>query len=132
MTTETQIEKRGPAACEKVEPNACDATYLPEVDIREDNNGVEVVADMPGVDKSGVEVTVENGVLSIAAEAREEAPEGYTPARREFRVGRYRRDFTLSDQIDASAIKAHVADGVVTVSLPKRVEAKPHKIEVTS
>lgn len=106
------------------------STLVPDVDIYEDGDRIHLLADMPGVDPASIEVTVENAVLTIQGQARVEAPEGYELAGQEYAVGRFRRDFTLSDAVDTGAVKARVRHGVLELTIPKREEMKVRKIEI--
>ena len=105
--------------------------YVPRVDVRETAEGFAVVADLPGVDEKSVEATVQNRVLTIEGWARCEKPAGQELLGQEFGCGRYRRDFTLSDAVDADRIQARVKHGVLTVTIPKKEEVKARKIQVT-
>ena len=105
--------------------------YVPRVDVRETAEGFAVVADLPGVDEKSVEATVQNRVLTIEGWAQSAEPAGQEPLGREFAGGRYRRDFTLSDAVDADRIQARVKHGVLTVTIPKKEEVKARKIQVT-
>lgn len=107
-------------------------TFLPDVDVTESSEQLKLMADMPGVDKSSVEVLIENNKLSIAGEPVFEPPEGGLEAGREFTLGRYYREFTLSSDIDTGAVKASVRNGVLEVTLPKKEEVKKRMIEIKS
>jgi len=101
----------------------------PRVDVYEDDDAVVLKADMPGVPSDGVEVKVENGVLSITGKAGappEEAELLYC----EYELGDYHRSFNLPDDIDAEGITAEMSDGVLTVRLPRSGEARTRKIPV--
>jgi HSP20 family protein len=105
--------------------------WRPSVDIRETEDAYTIEADMPGVSKDAVDVSVEDNVLTITAERKdehEESQEGYR--RRERRFGTYKRTFTLPREVDAERVDAHYANGVLSVTLPKREEAKPRQIDV--
>ncbi len=94
---------------------------LPAIDVHEEDGLYRVKADLPGVAKDDIQVTLENGVLSISAETHqqsEEKKEGKV-IRRERHEGRYSRSFSVGSNIDASAIKARFEDGVLTLELPK-------------
>ena len=86
--------------------------------------------DLPGVDEGGVEVRLENGVLSIDAAPGAEQDAAWTPIYTEYRTGGYHREFALSDAIDVTGIEARLTDGVLQVRLPKRHEARPRQITV--
>lgn len=104
--------------------------FVPAVDIREDADSIRLEADMPGVDQDSVDVSVENGVLIIEGRGRIDAPEGCELVGQEYGLGRYRRDFELSDQVDPDGIKARMRDGVLEVTLPKHEKAKTKKIKI--
>jgi HSP20 family protein len=93
--------------------------FVPRVDIYETNDGIFLVADMPGVDEKSVDITLEKDVLTIDGYVEPVAPEGYRLAYAEYRVGDYQRRFTLSDQIDRDGIEAMMKDGVLRLHLPK-------------
>jgi HSP20 family molecular chaperone IbpA len=107
-----------------------ETVYLPAVDIFEGRDALRLRADMPGVEPSAVNVSVENDVLTIEGKAACEEPSGYALAGQEFCVGRYRRDFSLSGEVDTGGIKAKMKNGVLEVLLPKSVAAKTRKIEI--
>jgi HSP20 family protein len=105
--------------------------FIPQVDIYEDKNGVTVLADMPGVDKDGVSIDVKEDQLTINGKVSlTEAKE--TLLHKEYQVGNYFRQFTLTDVIDREKITAKMADGVLTLTLPKAEKAVPKKISVTA
>jgi len=93
--------------------------FVPRVDIYENDEYVFVTADMPGVDESTVDITLEKNVLTIDGYITPASPEGYTLAYAEYRVGDYTRSFTLSNQVDQERIEASVKDGVLSLTLPK-------------
>jgi HSP20 family protein len=110
--------------------SAAPAAY-PAADVVETKSGIEIRLDMPGLDAKDIHVNVDNGVLTVSAErklAREEKDE--RRHRSEVAYGVVRRSFTLSTKLDASHIAAKYENGVLTLTLPKREEAKPRQIEV--
>ena len=126
MSENQAIRTGNPAPTPENEP-----VYLPRVDIRETAEGFTVAADMPGADEKSVEATVQNRVLTIEGWGRPEKPQGHEELGREFGGGRYRRDFTLPDAVDPDRIQARVKNGVLSVSIPKKEEVKPRKIQIT-
>ncbi len=104
--------------------------FVPAVDIYETEGEYILTASMPGVGKDGVDVSIEDHVLTLDGRAAASEPEKCRSIAREFEVGHYRRNFELSDDIDSEKIKANVKNGLLTVSLPKREESKPKKIQV--
>jgi HSP20 family protein len=106
--------------------------FVPRADVYETSDAILVVADMPGVDESSVDITLENNVLTINGYVEPEEPEGYTLAYAEYRVGDYVRAFTLSDQIEREGIEATIRDGVLRLHLPKAVAARKRKITVSA
>jgi HSP20 family molecular chaperone IbpA len=94
-------------------------TFVPRADIYETQEKVVVVADMPGVDETSVEITLEEDVLSIKGHVEVAQPENYNLAYAEYRIGDYARSFTVSSHIDQDNIEATVKDGVLRLHLPK-------------
>jgi HSP20 family protein len=115
-------------------PSTCAAetcNYIsPRVDIFENKDGYVLQAEMPGVNKEGLEVTLEGGELTLAGR-RAEAPAGLEPLHRESRPYHYRRVFELDPDIDTARIEASITQGILTVRLPKAEQVKPRKITVT-
>ncbi|MBI4523864.1 MAG: Hsp20/alpha crystallin family protein [Deltaproteobacteria bacterium] len=101
---------------------------VPPVDIYETNEGLVVLADLPGVSQEGLDVRVENSMLTIHATPRHAAPGD--PIYREYELVSFFRQFELSDKVDQNKISAVLKHGVLTLNLPKAEEAKPRKIEV--
>ena len=104
--------------------------YLPVTDIFETQDALKVILEMPGVGKDGIEVRVENDVLTIDGQVDFSKYQGLVPVYTEYNVGNYARSFQLSNQIDQDRISADLKDGVVTLVLPKAERAKPRKIKV--
>lgn len=104
--------------------------YIPAVDIFETEKDVTVIAEMPGVSAKGIDVTLEDDVLTIRGmKASDEKPEGRALLL-EYESGNYQRRFTVAETIDQENIKATVNNGMLRVVLPKAEPAKPRKIEV--
>ena len=104
--------------------------FVPRVDIYETETGLVVAADLPGVKPGGLEVTLEKRVLSIYGRVDEEAPEGYSPVYREYEVGDFERQFTLSGDFDVNGIEAEMKDGVLHLAIPRAPEPAAKRIEV--
>jgi HSP20 family protein len=105
--------------------------WTPRVDISETDNEFMIKAEIPEVNKEDVKVSVENGVLTIQGERRQEKEEkGKKFHRVERYYGSFVRSFTLPDNIDATKIKASFKDGMLNVQVPKTEEARPKAIEV--
>ncbi len=104
--------------------------FTPAVDIFENEKELTVIADMPGVKPKDLEIDLRKDTLSIIGDV--EAPEspGETDIVREFRTGRYLRQFTLSEIVDQEKIEASLKDGVLRLKLPKVQKAVPKKITV--
>ena len=104
--------------------SAVRGSWMPPVDIRENKDGLEIVTELPGFKAEDVDVTVENGVLSIRGERKlEEAKEEQTYHRVERAYGVFERTFTLPNSVDVEKIDANFKDGVMRLSRPKREEA---------
>ena len=105
--------------------------FLPNTDIYETEDALTVVMEMPGVEKSNVEVGVEDGVLKVYGRIDFSKYEGLQPVYTEYNIGHYARSFRLSSKIDQTKIGAQMNDGVLSLVLPKVEEAKPRVISVT-
>jgi HSP20 family protein len=105
--------------------------WMPAVDIREEEDRYLLVADLPGVDRKDVEITVEEHVLTFKGERtteKDESSEGYR--RRERVHGEFLRQFTLPDTADTENIRATVTAGVLEIEVPKQQKLQPKKITV--
>ncbi len=100
----------------------------PPVDIFETDDGLTLVADVPGLDQKSLEINVDKGILTIEGKAPAGSGEMLY---REFSMAGYWRQFQLPDTIDANNAKAEIKNGVLTLNLPKVEAAKPKRIEVT-
>ena len=105
-------------------------TLTPPVDIFEDRQGVTLWADLPGVTKDRLDVKVHDGNLYIEAEAVVPTPAGLRLQHAEIRQPHFARAFSLGAEFDASKIDANLKDGVLKLTIPRRDEARPRRIEV--
>ncbi len=106
--------------------------FTPEVDIFEDDQQITLLADMPGVKADGITIDLNDSVLSISGEVKPFEEENESSVLMEFDIGRYQRQFTLSEVIDQSRIEAQHEDGVLRLILPKMGKAVPRQITVTA
>ena len=106
--------------------------FMPDVDICDNDDGLRLWADMPGVLEKDVDVVLKNGVLTITGTVSTASYEKLAPLYTEYNIGNYIRQFTLNEEIDESRIKARMKNGVLEVELPKREQARPRRIEVTA
>ncbi|SCU95082.1 Molecular chaperone, HSP20 family [Cupriavidus necator] len=106
-------------------------TLVPAVDIYETPAGVTLWADLPGVPRENLEVNVHDSSLRIEGEAVVPTPASLCVQLAEIRQPRYARTFTLSPDLDASRIEANLQDGVLKLTIPRREEARPRRIEVS-
>jgi HSP20 family protein len=118
-------------------PMAADAAvgrgwgWNPKVDIYEEADHIVLSAELPGIDKKDIEVSVKNGVLTLKGErsaGNEVKEKDYY--RRERSFGRFERSFNLQGDVDIAEIKAEHKDGILKVSIPKPEEIKPKQITV--
>ncbi|MFK7789478.1 MAG: Hsp20/alpha crystallin family protein [Phycisphaeraceae bacterium] len=107
-----------------------DLTAKYPVDIHEDEEGLTVSAELPGFAKDQVDISIDEGVLTLAAQRESTKQEGVTTHLHERRFTRVRRQFTLPTTVDTTDVDATLADGVLTLRLKKKDEVKPHKIKV--
>ena len=104
---------------------------FPPVNIHENENGYELELNVPGRNKEDFKISVENGLLSVSFEKKEEnKTEGKKTLRREFSYQSFTRSFNLDENIDADNIQAKYENGVLILALPKKEQAKPAKKEI--
>ncbi|MGD8379583.1 MAG: Hsp20/alpha crystallin family protein [Gammaproteobacteria bacterium] len=115
------------------EEELMDTAWSPAVDIKEEDEQFVVTADIPGVEAKDIEVTMDNGVLSIKGERKAERKEEKKGYRRMERfAGTFYRRFTLPDSADPEKVNATTKQGVLTVTIGKSEKRKPHRIKVSS
>lgn len=105
-----------------------DLFIRPAVDIFETDQGLTLMADLPGVAKDDLQIDIDRGFLTIQANGRSLV--NGEPLRREFLHGNYYRQFQLPEEIASEKIAAEMKDGVLTLQLPKSEAAKPRRIEI--
>ena len=103
---------------------------VPPVDVFENESGITLLADLPGVSRDRLGVRVDGDSLVIEATAATAWPQDMQLIYGEAQYPSYRRQFTLSRELDASRIEASLKDGVLKLTIPKLEEAKPRRIEV--
>jgi HSP20 family protein len=131
MPTRQELQVQQKRELEKREESTIPArVFLPTADIYETNDALNVVLEMPGVDKNSVDIRVEDGVLNIEGRLDFSKYQGLQPLYTEYNVGHYSRSFRLSSKIDQNKIAAELKDGVLSLVLPKVEEAKPRTIQV--
>lgn len=111
------------------------AAWVPAVDIDELNDRFELFVDLPGVEPDKVDITLEDGVLTLAGERSEPArktEDGLVRSRAERGRGRFYRRFVLPDTVDANGVKATGRNGVLEISIPKQAKALPRRIKVAA
>ncbi len=105
--------------------------YLPALDIYEDEDKIVIEADIPGVKKEDIKISVEDNILTIKAEKKkEEKAEEKDIVYEEIAYGLYAREIDLPHTVDTEKIEAEYKDGVLKISLPKKEEVKPKQIEI--
>lgn len=108
-----------------------ESRWMPRVDVSEDDKGYHITAELPGLSKDDVNVTLEDGVLRLTGERKFEEKDDSGKYHRVERVyGRFERSFRLPKDADATQIKAEITHGVLDVTVAKKAEAKPRQIDV--
>lgn len=130
MTPEIQAKEKTVVSAEG-EQTKTGPIFVPAVDIYESQEGMTLVADMPGVDKDGLAIDLDSNTLTIRGTIKSIGEETKNVLHREYDEGDYFRQFTVSDVIDQERISANLKDGVLTLFLPKVKPAQPRRIEVT-
>lgn len=126
----TQSGQEVAATTEGAERTRTRPVYAPRTDIFETDDGLVILADMPGVSPDGVDVTLERQVLTIRGRTEDTPPQGFSPVYREYQPGDYERAFTLSQDLEAERIEASCKNGVLRLFLPKAGPAQTKRIQV--
>lgn len=113
------------------ENGALTSSWIPACDVFEDKDAVKIVAELPGVQAEDVKISLENNLLTIRGEKRQQAEEKNERVHRYERTyGSFERAFALPTTVDPEKIAANYANGVLTVSIPKAERARPREIPV--
>jgi HSP20 family protein len=105
--------------------------WSPALDLYQNSDNVIAVIELPGMRKEDIDISLHDGLLTIAGERQSSSGEGENAERTERFSGKFRRSITLPTRVDAAKVSATYKDGVLTVTLPKAEEAKPKKVEVS-
>jgi HSP20 family molecular chaperone IbpA len=131
MATQQELQVQHKREVERKQESTIPARRFQAVtDIFETDQALTVILEMPGVDKTGVDVRVENDILTVEGRVDFSKYEGLQPLYTEYNVGNYVRTFELSSKIEQDRISAELKDGVMTLVLPKAEKARPRKIAV--
>jgi len=115
---------------EKEEKTVPARFYVPNTDIFETEHALTVIMEMPGVERENIDVGIEKDVLQIEGRIDFSKYAEMEPVYTEYNIGHYTRKFSLSSKIDRERITAEMADGVLTLTLPKAEESKPRRIRI--
>jgi HSP20 family protein len=105
--------------------------YAPVTDIYETDNGLMIVMEMPGVTKESLTIDLQGDVLRIEGQIDFSQYKGMEPVYTEYNIGHFVRTFSLPSKIDREKIAAQLEDGVLTLTLPKVLEAQPRRISIS-
>lgn len=127
---EFAVEKEEMETPEGVETTRPGRTYVPRIDIIEGNEGIQLLADLPGVAENALDITLEKDQLTIQGYVDYERPQGYDLTHIEYGIGNFRRVFKLSDQVDQEKITATFKHGVLQLDMPFSAGPKTRKIAI--
>lgn len=130
MTTSPTSPSRQAAKTDLSQSSAETRALLPRVDVFEDENGINLYADLAGVSKDKLDLKVDGDTLLIEGDITGLTPQALEAVHAEVRFPRYRRAFTLSRELDAARIEARLVDGVLNLRIPKQDHARPRRIDV--
>ncbi|NGM87666.1 Hsp20/alpha crystallin family protein [Parapusillimonas sp. SGNA-6] len=128
--TRTTEREQVQVATRENERNTQSLTRTPAVDVEETSQGITMWLDIPGVDRDKLEIEVHDNTLRIQGEASVPTPQKLELRYAEIRESRYVRNFTLGSDLDTANIEAQLQDGVLKLTIPRREEARPRRIEV--
>ncbi len=130
MTSQQSVTtKRDRAVQPQSEPKL---VLRPAVDIFENGDAIKLFADLPGVSDSTLSLEVDDNTLTIQGDIALTMPGDIESLYADVRSTRYQRAFTLSSELDTAKINASLSNGLLTVTIPKREEVRPRKIEITA
>jgi HSP20 family protein len=113
--------------------SAATADWIPPADLAEYADRFVLKFDVPGVNVNAIEITLDQGVLTVSGEREvDAAATGVERSRRERPHGRFHRRFTLPDSVDAASVRATGRNGILEVTIPKQAKAQPRRIEVAA
>ena len=127
-----ELERKHESGGGLAEGSAATSEWAPAVDIKEEPERYVLLADFPGVSPASIDVSMENGILTLSGERDTEAKtqrDGYKRIERHY--GSFHRRFSLPDTVDAEGITARCANGVLEVVIPKKSAPQPKKVVVT-
>jgi len=130
MTTPTNTANKNVATTQPAASARPQAAAIPAVDIIENEAGITLVADMPGVSRERLGVKVDGDTLTIEGSADIRVPDHLEVLHSEIRHPHFRRTFTLSRELDPTKIEANLKDGVLRLRIPKSDEARPRRVEI--
>lgn len=128
--TPKDMQKKAAETPEAGERTRACRIYAPQVDIIERKDDIVVIADMPGVDETSTDITLEKNVLTIYGRVDTNEFKDHKLSLSEYGIGDYQRVFTLSDEVDRDKIQATVKNGVLWLVMPKATEVKTRKIAI--
>ena len=104
--------------------------WTPALDLYQNNDNVVAIVELPGMRKEDIEISLQDGTLTISGERKEEQSKENGATRTERFTGKFRRSITLPTRVDANKVNATYKDGLLTVTLAKAEEAKPKQIQI--
>jgi HSP20 family molecular chaperone IbpA len=128
--TKQEVAKRDATEVQAATPREELLTMAPAVDIFENAQGITVQAELPGVSRERLSIQADRNNLVIEGDAVIDLPAGMEAIYADVQATRYRRSFALSGELDTERIEASLKDGVLTLTIPKRAEFRPRKVEV--
>lgn len=132
MSQQDIVQRDNQQPAQQAKPAADLPALVPLVDVTEDDNGITLVADVPGASRDTLALDVNGDTLTIEAPISLGEAKDIQAVYAEVRAGRYRRSFTLSRELDSGHIDASLRDGVLTLRIPKSEKARPRRIEVST
>jgi HSP20 family protein len=122
-----------PAATEGPAPHAADrALFTPPIDIYESDEGLVLIADLPGVSVKTLELQVQNNKLTLLGRVTNSVPANARLVHKEYEEGDFLRSFILSEDVDHERVTARLNDGVLEIFLPRATKTTPRRIDVNT
>ena len=131
MTLQQEMNRLFNETLQREETQEQQVQWAPRVDVAESQNDIVVQVEVPGMRREEINLTIEDNVLTLSGEKKQEALEGYRYHRAERTQGRFRRTFSLPASIDTAKVKAVYKDGLLAITLPKVEAHRPKEITVS-
>jgi HSP20 family molecular chaperone IbpA len=130
MTTQQQQTINTEAQTKTITRPQSQTVLRPDVDVHENDHYITLYAELPGVNQDDLSISIDKNNLILEATATIDAPDNIKVVYSEFQIAHFKRNFSLSNELDTDNVEAKLANGILELTIPKKEITKPRKIEV--